>query len=125
MSLQDRAARRARGIQDYCWNENEKIFWYFDYDFENNKPTRAATLGMAYALVLKIATYKQVADIVTQLESKFLQPGGLLTTLVASGQQWDAPNGWAPLHWMVFKGLMNYGYRDLANLGRQKLDGKY
>jgi alpha,alpha-trehalase len=23
--------------------------------------------------------------------------------------QWDYPNGWAPLHWITIKGLINYG----------------
>jgi len=31
--------------------------------------------------------------------------GGLATTLVNSGQQWDAPNGWAPLQWIAVVGL--------------------
>ncbi|MCL7708807.1 alpha,alpha-trehalase, partial [Enterobacter kobei] len=30
------------------------------------------------------------------------------------GQQWDAPNGWAPLQWVATEGLMNYGQKDLA-----------
>jgi alpha,alpha-trehalase len=40
----------------------------------------------------------------------------MTTTLSHSGQQWDAPNGWAPLQWIVFKGLLNYGFNDLAHL---------
>ncbi|WP_317171137.1 trehalase family glycosidase [Croceivirga sp. JEA036] len=31
-----------------------------------------------------------------------------------SGQQWDAPNGWAPLQWMTYVGLKNYGHQALA-----------
>ena len=41
--------------------------------------------------------------------SRLLAEGGLLTTDIESGQQWDAPNGWAPLQWMAVKGLDNYG----------------
>jgi len=37
-----------------------------------------------------------------------------VTTLTDSLQQWDSPNGWAPLHWVVIKGLENYGYDSLA-----------
>src|SRR5206468_7409353 len=36
-------------------------------------------------------------------------PGGRVTTTIESGQQWDAPNGWAPLQWIAVKGLSNYG----------------
>jgi alpha,alpha-trehalase len=38
----------------------------------------------------------------------------LVTTLKTSGQQWDAPNGWAPLQWIAVKGLLNYEETDLA-----------
>jgi alpha,alpha-trehalase len=34
--------------------------------------------------------------------------------MVTSGQQWDAPNGWAPLHWIAIEGLRDYGYAGLA-----------
>ena len=37
------------------------------------------------------------------------QPGGLVTSTVTSGQQWDAPNGWAPLQWLAVEGLNRYG----------------
>ena len=29
-------------------------------------------------------------------------------------QQWDFPNGWAPLQWMAIKGLRNYDKNELA-----------
>jgi alpha,alpha-trehalase len=37
-----------------------------------------------------------------------------VTTLVENGQQWDSPNGWAPLHWVTVEGLKRYGYDELA-----------
>jgi alpha,alpha-trehalase len=43
-----------------------------------------------------------------------LQAGGLATTLVNTGEQWDAPNGWAPLQWIAVMGLRDYGYSTLA-----------
>ena len=108
-----RAQQREAAIQEYLWSEEDGIF--SDYDFDGNKPTRAATVGMVYPLVLKIATNKQVARIVDQLRGKFLQPGGLLSTLVHSGEQWDAPNGWAPMQWLGFLGVSNYGYHELGD----------
>lgn len=47
-------------------------------------------------------------------QAHLLQPGGLATTSVKSGQQWDAPNGWAPLQWVAAEGLQNYGQDDVA-----------
>jgi alpha,alpha-trehalase len=32
---------------------------------------------------------------------------------VQTGQQWDAPNGWAPLQWVTVIGLDNYGEKIL------------
>ena len=34
--------------------------------------------------------------------------------------QWDYPNGWACLHYMVIKGLLNYGYKKDAERIAQK-----
>ncbi len=48
------------------------------------------------------------------LQKYFLHPGGLQTTTVTTVQQWDSPNGWAPLQWIAIKGLMNYNFNDLA-----------
>ncbi len=38
----------------------------------------------------------------------------LARKLVATGEQWDAPNGWAPLQWMAVQGLERYGQHALA-----------
>jgi alpha,alpha-trehalase len=43
-----------------------------------------------------------------------LKPGGISTTTVNSGQQWDAPNGWAPLQWVAVAGLQNYDQKKLS-----------
>jgi alpha,alpha-trehalase len=48
------------------------------------------------------------------MEAHLLQKGGLLTTDIVSGQQWDAPNGWAPLQWIAVQGLRRYGFTELA-----------
>ncbi len=55
---------------------------------------------------------KQVAD---KLGKDFLRDGGLVTSLNNTGQQWDAPNGWAPLQWIAIVGLENYGFKSLAD----------
>jgi len=54
-------------------------------------------------------------EIAALIKEKFLYSGGLITTLYKTGQQWDAPNGWAPLQWMAYKGVQNYGYTELAD----------
>jgi alpha,alpha-trehalase len=45
---------------------------------------------------------------------RLLAPGGLRTTPLRTGQQWDSPNGWAPLQWIAIDGLARYGEDALA-----------
>ena len=54
------------------------------------------------------------------MQSHLLAPGGLLTTDITSGQQWDSPNGWAPLQWIAVQGLRRYGLHDLAETLRRR-----
>ncbi len=48
------------------------------------------------------------------MRKTLLRPGGLATTAVKTGQQWDEPNGWAPLQWVAVDGLRRYGEDALA-----------
>lgn len=107
------AERRKAAIVKYCWNEEGGYF--ADYDFERQTPTGVPSLAMMYPLVAGIASEGQAASVATVIEKDFLQPGGVVSTLNPNGQQWDAPNGWAPLQWMTIKGLANYGHAGLAN----------
>ena len=111
------AQKRKVAIQKYCWNEVEKF--YFDYDFVLGKCKTQFTLAAAFPLFFGIAEDHQARDVAKHLHTKFLKPGGLTTTPENTGQQWDAPNGWAPLQWMTYKGLTNYGVHDLAKQIKQ------
>jgi alpha,alpha-trehalase len=73
-----------------------------------------------YPLYAKIATSEQAAAVARQLEQKFLCDGGLVTTLTSNLQQWDSPNGWAPLQWIAIQGLREYGYHQLADEIRKR-----
>jgi alpha,alpha-trehalase len=73
------------------------------------------TLAAAAALFFGLATPFQAAQVSANLERQFLKPGGFVTTTIASGQQWDAPNGWPPLEWMTIQGLRRYGGTALAD----------
>ena len=37
-----------------------------------------------------------------------------MSTLQNNSQQWDSPNGWAPLQWVAIQGLRHYGHTKLA-----------
>jgi alpha,alpha-trehalase len=107
------AERREKAIQKYCWNEEAQFFT--DYDFKTNTPKSNLTLAAVFPLYAKIATSQQAALVAKRLEKEFLKEGGLVTTLENTGQQWDAPNGWAPLQWVAIEGLRHYGYHQLAD----------
>jgi alpha,alpha-trehalase len=49
-----------------------------------------------------------------RLQKDFLKPGGLISTLSYTHEQWDAPNAWAPLQYISIQGLRNYGHHHLA-----------
>lgn len=92
---------------------NKKTSFYADYVLEEGISSYP-TLAMLYPLFFKLATAEQADTTANFVKTNFLHPGGLPTTLTDSGQQWDFPNGWAPLQWIAVKGLNNYGYTDLA-----------
>lgn len=88
--------------------------WYMDFNAGNNQRLKQPTLAGMYPLFFKLVNKEQAAEAVKFLYANFLKPGGVVTTLRNTGQQWDAPNGWAPLQWITIIGLDNYGYHDLA-----------
>lgn len=107
-----KAMKRLDAIHKYLWNENEKAF--VDYDFKENRATGRITAAIVYPMFLKIATGEQSVSTAKKLENEFLKPGGVVTSPSFNHQQWDAPNGWAPIQWAGFIGAMNYGFADLA-----------
>src|SRR5262249_5834227 len=67
-----------------------------------------------YPLWAGIADKKQAARIVQNLQM-FERPGGLQTSTSESGNQWDAPFGWAPMQLIAVKGLRRYGFNAEAD----------
>jgi alpha,alpha-trehalase len=107
-----RAERRAEAIGSLMWDAQNQMF--SDYLWRSGKLTRNITAAALYPLFLQIATGGQARAVAATVQQKLLDVGGLATTLVTSGQQWDAPNGWAPLQWIAVEGLRNYGFASLA-----------
>ena len=107
------AEKRRQAIQKYCWNEEEGF--YFDFDTSTGKQKNIFSLAAVYPLFFKLASKEQAQKLVQVIEKKFLHEGGLVTTLQTTGQQWDAPNGWAPLHWIAIMAFEQYGFTELAN----------
>ena len=95
----------------------------FFYDVRwrtGERVTDRPTLAAASPLYFGLATPAQGRAVAARLEREFLKPGGFVTTLIASGQQWDAPNGWPPLEWLTIEGVRRYGRADLADAARDR-----
>lgn len=112
------ATIRGEFIQATLWNEETGFF--HDFDAVTNQQTPALTLAGVFPLFFNLATSQQAQCIHDRLRASFLQTGGWVTTLNQTGEQWDWPNGWAPLQWIVYRGLMNYGFAETARDGRNR-----
>lgn len=106
------ADRRAQSIQSLFWNNQREYFC--DINFILKEHTAIDSLAGVYPLFFNLASAEQADAVAKKIESEFLRPGGLVSTTYETGQQWDSPNGWAPLQYMAVIGLENYGYHTLA-----------
>jgi alpha,alpha-trehalase len=104
-----KATARIAAIRAHLWNGR----FFADYDLDTAKPSGFASAAMAFPLFVGLATDEQARATAAALVP-FVGEGGVRTTLVGSGQQWDDPNGWAPLQWVAVQGLRRYRQTALA-----------
>lgn len=78
------------------------------------------SMAAVYPLYFGLATSAEARRVSQVLGRELLRPGGFVTTPIASGQQWDAPNGWPPLQWLAIQGLRRYGLTALADTARAR-----
>ncbi len=108
-----KAKKRREAILQFMWDEEAGFF--FDWHAQKNSHTEIWSLAGVFPLYCGLASHEQAAKVAHAIEAKFLKAGGVLTTLHETGQQWDAPNGWAPLQWVTIVGLRRYGFDVLAD----------
>jgi alpha,alpha-trehalase len=116
------AENRKNAILQYCWNN--QFGFFTDYNLLTKQGVSQSTLAGLFPLFVRIASEEQAAKVIAKVKSEFLKAGGLVTTLVEnSGQQWDYPNGWAPLQWVGYVAFKNYENDELAReLARRWID---
>ncbi len=107
-----RAADRSTRINSLMWDEKDGL--YYDYNFVDRKVRRYPFLTTFYPLWAGIASPQQAARVDANLHL-FEKPGGLQTSCIVSGSQWDAPFGWAPLELITVEGLRRYGFEQDAD----------
>ena len=111
----------------------DKLMWsnlrgiYYDYNFSKERRGTVGSLAGYYPLWAGMVDQKKAAQMVKSIR-RFEQRGGLATTDGQAVQQmvpgalvpgtmptqWAYPNGWAPLHFLIVKGLLQYGYQEDA-----------
>lgn len=116
-----KAAQRAGAMRRTMWHKRKHFF--FDYNYLQNEKSDIWSLAGFFPLWAGLVTQAEANAIVLHL-AKFEKDGGLATTMRpvldtnnlfgSQKTQWAYPNGWAPLQWVVIKGLQNYDYPVLA-----------
>jgi alpha,alpha-trehalase len=111
-------------MSDLMWNEKKGFF--FDYNYRLKKQSNFYSIAGFYPLWSNSATLLQALKVRDQLHL-FEFKGGLANTqshsLSQEYKQHDFPNGWAQQHWIVIKGLLNYGFEeDAKRIAKKWLD---
>ncbi len=107
-----RADARRAAIDRYLWDASRGA--YFDYRWTRIARSTAVSAATLYPLFVRMASKRQAAAVARVVERQLLKPGGIVTTTLDTGQQWDAPNGWAPLQWIAISGMRDYRMASLA-----------
>ncbi|OWM85189.1 hypothetical protein CDL15_Pgr027976 [Punica granatum] len=90
--------------------------------FEDGKQNQAAFASNFIPLWIEpFSSDKKLTDkVVSSLRtSGLLLHAGIATSLTNSGQQWDFPNGWAPVQHMIVEGLASSGSSDAKSLAEE------
>ncbi|PIN22449.1 Neutral trehalase [Handroanthus impetiginosus] len=126
---------RKKAINSVFWNVEMKQwldYWLSDsnvskLDFQEvykwNSSSQNRKLFASNFIPLWIELFnsdvKIVDEVVESLQnSGLVHPVGIATSLTNSGQQWDFPNGWAPLQHMIVEGLVRSGSERARSVAR-------
>lgn len=115
---QSRANIRKNTMNSLMWNEMKGF--YYDYDFQKEKRGSVSSLAGFFPMWAGMVDEARAVKMVKNLR-KFEEKGGLATTDAQTipinkiapntmPTQWAHPNGWAPLQFIVIRGLERYGY---------------
>jgi len=119
----DKAEARKRIMKELMWCEEDGL--YYDYNVSTRTQKRIKSLASFVPLWVGLVDQSDAARLASNL-GLFEHDFGLSTCDQDYGytdRQWNYPYGWAPLHWMVFKGLRRYGFHaDAYRIAEKWLD---
>lgn len=111
---------RKRTMNELMWDQGKGL--YYDYNYVKERRGTVSSLASYYSMWAGLIDGQEAQALVKALR-RFEQKGGLATTdslplgnYVPGSMptQWAYPNGWAPLQYLVIKGLQRYGYNEDA-----------
>jgi alpha,alpha-trehalase len=108
-----RATARREAVKHYLWDSAGGVFR--DYRWVKRAQVPRISAATLYPLFAGLASPTQAAAVAATVARDLLRAGGIVTTPLVSGQQWDAPNGWPPLQWIGVSGLRHYAISPLAD----------
>ncbi len=125
----ERALKRKKRILKYLWDSKDKMF--YDYDFVREKQHKYVNATALYPLwacfpdrnETLLVSRKEARLLVKNILDQIEQPGGIAASSLSSRgpisekrpqRQWDYPYGWAPHQIIAWKGLINYGFKEIA-----------
>jgi len=108
-----RAHERKKALLEHCWDNAQGAF--FDYDWRLKARRSCLTAACVVPLFIGLAEPIHARGSAKVVSARLLAPGGMSTTECFSDQQWDRPNGWAPLQWMAVQAFAKYGYPALSH----------
>ena len=109
-----RAAARRAAVDRYLWDPS--LGAYLDYRWTQRARIAGVSAATLYPLFVSLASADQAAQVANTIARELLKSGGIVTTPLDTGQQWDSPNGWAPLQWIAISGLRQYSKNSLAEI---------
>jgi len=114
------AETRAKTMNELMWDKTRGL--YYDYNYVKKRKGNISSLAAYFPMWAGMVDGQQ-AQLMVKALRRFENKGGLATTDAlplsqmvpgALPTQWAHPNGWAPLHFIVIKGLQRYGYHQDA-----------
>ncbi|TQS57014.1 hypothetical protein DSN66_05570 [Salmonella enterica subsp. enterica serovar Typhimurium] len=104
--FRQKASDRRAAVNHYLWDDENGCYRDYDWRREAMALFSAASIVPLY---VGMANHEQADRLANVVRSRLLTPGGIMATEYETGEQWDKPNGWAPLQWMAIQGFKRYG----------------
>ena len=120
-SWHKRSVKRKSLMHKYLFDTKEGMF--FDYDFKERKKHKYYSATLFYPLFANLCDKKEADQLVEKLMPIFERDGGIVSSSSDSvkefsksqkKRQWDHPFGWAPHQMLIWMGLKNYNFNEIA-----------